>query len=188
MRIRLNLASKPLENNRRFISGAGVLGVVGIVAFAFLSMHAYKSWRSNTSLRAEIAGYQTRIAALQKQQQELAEYFKAPQMRDDVDRADFLNSLIEQRSFPWTKVFMDLEQTLPPGVRIISIAPKMQKGHVEITLVVGALDDVGKLKFLKALEESKAFSGVQLMQESHSTQSTTADKVTIELMAWYATS
>ena len=67
--------------------------------------------------------------------------FKSPAAQQVLDRAAFLNSLIDERSFPWTKIFMDLEQTLPPGVRVVSISPRLVNGRAEVQLKVGAATD-----------------------------------------------
>ena len=187
MRVHLNLATQPLENNRRFVVGSGVLGGAALIVLVFLAGHVFNVWRANTALRKEIGGYEDRIEKLQRQRQDLSLFFQNPQTREATERAAFLNSLIEQRSFPWTKIFMDLEHTLPTGVRVISIAPRMEKGKVQLKLVVGALTDEGILKFLKALEASKMFSDVQPKQGSHPTQGGTTDRVMLELEVWYAT-
>ncbi len=82
---------------------------------------------------------------------------------------------------------MDLERSLPEGVRVVSIAPKMTEGRVEVKLVVGALSDESKLKFLRALEASKEFSRIQVLAETRPTRAGEADRVYLELTAWYAT-
>jgi Tfp pilus assembly protein PilN len=187
MKVRLNLATAPLENNRRFIAGASILGMIGLVVFLALSLHTIYTWRANREIRAEISNYQKNIAMLEDQQSALRSYFQLSQTREVTERAAFLNSLIDQRSFPWTKVFMDLEHLLPTGVRVVTIAPIMQKGVVQITLVVGAANDEAKLKFLKALEESKEFSGVELKQEQRPSKSNSPDQVVLELVARYHT-
>ena len=187
MKPRLNLANAPLENHRRFIVGSGLLGGLALVALFLLSFTAYRSWRANRELRAQISAYQAQLRDSQRQQQALHAFFDQPQQRQMTDRAAFLNSLIAQRSFPWTKIFMDLEQSLPVGVRVVSIAPKMQNGRIEVRLVIGAVGDDEKVKFLKTMEGSKVFSNVQVRQETHVTQASSPDRILLELVAWYAT-
>jgi len=188
MKVRLNLATSPLENNRRFLAGSGALGALALILLLVLSVHDYRSWRANKALRGQIAQSESKIQDLDHRQQQLAAFFKTAQTNEDMQRAAFLNSLIEQRSFPWTKIFMDLEQTLPPGVRVVNIAPHMENGKVEVRLVVGALTDEGKLKFLKALESSRVFSGIQVRQETRRDQPGSIDRILLELVAWYSTS
>jgi type IV pilus assembly protein PilN len=79
------------------------------------------------------------------------------------DRADFINNILDARSFNWTLMFMDLERILPGGVRVISIEPKQVAGHVELKLTVGASSDESESKFERALIESKQFTEVQIL-------------------------
>ena len=129
MKLRLNLSTTPQENNRPFLAGAILLGTVGLLALLILSRAAYSSWQSNRQLRAEISHWQEEIRTNHVKQQDLAQYFQTPAAREVIDRSVFLNSLIDERSFPWTKIFMDLEKTLPPGVRIVSISPHLVNGR-----------------------------------------------------------
>ena len=187
MKLRLNIATAPLENKRQFLVGAVVLGTLGILGLFVLSHAAFKSWRANRDLRVEISHWESEIRTSRQQQAQLEQYFHSPEAQQVLDRAGFLNSLIGQRSFPWTKIFMDLEQTLPPGVRVVNISPKLENGRALVTLSIGAATDEGKIKFLEALEKSPAFSDIQVTTEQHQDQSPTTDRITLELTAWYAT-
>ena len=187
MRVRLNLATSPLENNRRFLLGWSVLGVVAFIALAVLGFRAYRDWSADRALRRDVARLQSEMNQLTDRRRELVEFFNRPDNLRLRDRAAFLNTLIEQRSFPWTKIFMDLEEILPEGVRVISISPKMAAGRVEVKLTVGASNDDAKLKFLRALEASKAFSRIQLLAETRPVRQGEADQVQLELLAWYVT-
>jgi Tfp pilus assembly protein PilN len=187
MNLRLNLATAPFENNRPFLAGASLVGAVGFVALVILSHWAYQSWRANRNLRQQIAQLQSEIRDSQRQQQALAVFFQTPVARQTMDRSAFLNSMIQQRSFPWTKIFMDLEQTLPAGVRVVSISPRLEGGRVSVKLTVGAMSDESKLKFLKSLENSKQFSGIQVKEERHMEATASADRIQLQLEAWYET-
>lgn len=188
MKLRLNLSTSPRENNRPFLAATAAIGVVALVALGFLSRAAIRSWRSNLQLRAELARLENEIRQERQQQQALENYFRSPQAQQILDRSAFLNSLIDQRAFPWTKIFMDLEQTLPPGVRVVSIAPKLENGRALVELTIGAATDEGKIKFLETLEKSPVFSGIEVKDEKQQEQVGASDKILLELRAWYATS
>jgi Tfp pilus assembly protein PilN len=187
MKLRLNLSTAPLENKRPFLAGAVLLGSIAAIALVFLSHAAYLSWRSNRALRTDIAYWEGEIRANRQKQRDLEAYFRGSQPQQVLDRAAFLNSLIQQRSFPWTKVFMDLERTLPPGVRVVNISPRLDKGRAEVNLTIGAANDEGKIQFLKALENSKVFFEIEVKEERHEDQAASADKVVLQLTAWYST-
>jgi Tfp pilus assembly protein PilN len=186
MKVRLNLATAPLQSHRRFLAGAALAGTLAVAVLAWLSYDVARTWRANRAERAEIAVYERQLDQLGLQRQQLAAFFGAPKAREVMDRAAFINSLIDQRSFPWTKIFMDLEHTLPPGVRVISIAPAMQKGQVQVDLVIGAESDASKLQFLDALEHSPDFSGIQVRSERRTAQPGEASEVQLELVALYS--
>ncbi|MGH9776541.1 MAG: hypothetical protein ACRD50_16540 [Candidatus Acidiferrales bacterium] len=188
MKTRLNLATSPIENNRRFIAAAGFVGAATLIALIILSAEAFRGWRENREIRTAIANYQSQIRQDSAAQDRLRLSFQQPTTASVMDRSAFLNSLIAQRSFPWTKLFMDLERLLPPGVRVVSLAPAMKNDRVEIHLVVGALSDEAKLKFLKAMEDSGLFSDIEVKSQAHPTEtSVAADPVQLELVAWYQT-
>lgn len=187
MKLRLNLATAPQENNRPFLAGAALILVVGFAFFVFLFHAAYASWNASRTLRVEIGHWQDQIRTDRLRRQQLSTYFHSPAAQTILDRSAFLNSLIDERSFPWTKIFMDLEQTLPPGVRVVSIAPKLVNGRAEVTLTVGASTDESKVEFLQAIEKSNVFSGMTVTDERHFAEPSASDKIVLDLTVWYST-
>jgi Tfp pilus assembly protein PilN len=185
MKVRLNFATAPLENHRRFVFGAVVIGGLALGALALLGVQAWQGWSANRALREDVARLEQQMRAYRQQRSELEKFFKQQETRELLNRAAFLNSLIEQRSFPWTKVFSDLERRLPEGVRVLTIAPQMRDGRVEMKLVVGAASDRGKLEFLKTLEQAPEFSRLHVVGESRPREGGTGDVVVLEIAALY---
>jgi hypothetical protein len=89
MKLRLNLATKPLENKRPFLAAAGTLGAVGILLLLLLSHGAYKSWRANRDLRADISHWENEIAIYKQRQALLQNYFRSPEAQQILDSAAF---------------------------------------------------------------------------------------------------
>ena len=187
MKLHLNLATAPQPNNRPFMVGAVVTGAIGVIAFAILSHAAYASWRSTRDLRAQVARVDATMQVDRQRQRSLEQYFRGAGAQRILSRAAFLNSLIDERSFPWTKIFTDLENTLPPGVRVVSISPLLMNGRAEVTLKIGALTDESKIQFLQAIEKSSVFSGMVVRDEKRSTASSEQDPIVLNLTVWYAT-
>ncbi len=165
MEVRLNLATKPLESHRRFLAGASFSAFVAAVVFAALGWHVYSVRKAATEVLARTEKISQERAEYEAKRRELERYFKQKSIADIHDRAAFINGIIAVRSFNWTKMFMDLERILPGGVRIISVEPKQDSGHVELTLTIGAAGDDVKLQFIHALETSKQFSEVQIRSD-----------------------
>jgi type IV pilus assembly protein PilN len=139
-------------------------------------------------MRARSESIHKQVSELQAQRAALEQFFSLPENHNLKDRAAFINSLIDARSFNWTLMFMDLERIMPGGVRVVSVEPKQEKGLIEVKFTIGAVNDEAKLKFLKALEESKSFSDVQLVREQKSTPGANTDPILVELTAEYARS
>ncbi|MGC1482682.1 MAG: hypothetical protein WA789_02715 [Candidatus Acidiferrum sp.] len=188
MRIRLNVATKPLEAHRRFLAGSGLLGLVAALVFLGLGWHVYLARKANAEMRAKSSRILEQMQELAQQRASLERFFGLEENARLHDRAAFINGLIDARSFNWTLMFMDLEKVLPAGVHVVSIMPTQDKGRVEVKFTVGATSDEAKLKFLKALDESKTFTHVQLIDERVPSQRTGEDQVVVELTAEYSRS
>ena len=188
MNIRLNLATTPLESNRRFAVFASLVGGLGLIAMVLLSWHAYTVRRANTAYRIEQQSLEADMQRLQAQRAQLEAFFNRPETVQRRELSTFLNGLIAQRAFPWTQIFMDLERNLPEGVRVVSIEPRLAADHLELRLTIGALDDAGKLRFLKALEESHQFSEIEVLGEARNSRAGDTDQVVLSLVAHYSAS
>lgn len=165
--------------------GASFAGALALTVMVILGMATYRGWRANREMRNESARLQSELNQYRTERRELEDFFKQPETKRVMDRAAFLNALIEQRAFPWTKVFMDLERQLPTGVRVVSIAPRMDAGRVEVKLSVGATSDENKLKLLSALQESPQFSRFKVLSETRPTRDEEGDRVVVDLVIWY---
>ncbi|HEX8765418.1 MAG TPA: hypothetical protein VF740_09675 [Candidatus Acidoferrum sp.] len=188
MEVRLNLATKPAESHRRFLAGASLSAFVAAAVFLALGWHVYSVRKAATEVLARTAKINEERSEYEARRRELERYFKQKSVADIHDRAAFINGIIAVRSFNWTKMFMDLERLLPGGVRIISVEPKQDSGHVELTLTFGAAGDDVKLKFIHALETSKQFSEVQIRSDVQPTTTSGPmnDQRVVQLSTYYS--
>lgn len=186
MNVRLNVATKPLESQRRFYAGAGLVAFLGSVLFLLLGWHVYSEMRAKEDLRRKEFDNDRLAAQLQSRRKELDEFFVRPENAKLKDRVGFLNTFIDESSFDWTRMFMDLEKTLPAGVHVVSVQPKLEKGSMSVHFTVGASSDEAKIKFLRAMESSPAFSNVVLLNVRGPGQSTNGtDQAILDLTAVY---
>jgi len=187
MRARLNLATKPLETHRRFLSGAGFLAVIAGIVFLALGWNVYAARQAAAELRARAEDMRRQSLLVENQRDSLQKYFALPENAKVHDRAVFINGIIDARSFNWTQMFMDLEKVLPGGVHIVSIEPKQVKGRVVVKLKVGAASEEAKIKFLRALETSREFTRVAVDKDgAPSSGNTGGDVSVLELSAVYS--
>jgi type IV pilus assembly protein PilN len=187
MKVRLNLSTKPLQTHRKFLAAAGILGVVAGLFFIGLGLHVYAVRRGDEVFRERVVAVRTEMVSLEQQRRELEQFFNRPENAKLHDRSAFLNTLIDEQSLNWTQMFMDLEKILPAGVRVVSIQPKLDKGVVEVKLVIGATNDEAKLKFLHALEQSPSFSQLRMVNEKQvMPMPGETDKIDVELTVVYS--
>ena len=170
MRVRLNLATKPLVTHRRFLVAAAAVAAAAGLVFLILGWNVYSANRADANLQRQIKEILAQRSDLEGRKDRLKTFFSQPENARLSERAAYLNSIIDQSSFLWTQMFMDLEHVKPGGVRLLSISQKMVKGNMEIHLKVGASSEEAKLKFIRALAGSKAFGKVILLSDQQGAQ------------------
>jgi type IV pilus assembly protein PilN len=175
MKARLNLSTKPLQTHRRFLAISGVLGVIAGLFFLGLGWHVYSIRSADAALREKADAIRLEMISLEQQRRDLEQFFELPENARLHERSAFLNTLIDEQSLNWTRMFMDLEKILPAGVRVVSIQPKHEKDRVEVKLMISAMSEEAKLKFMHALEQSRSFSQVQLLTEKTAEPGTRID-------------
>jgi Tfp pilus assembly protein PilN len=185
MHIGLNLATKPLVSHRRFLVGSALLGLVGSVLLVFLAWQFFTLRKADEDFRARIGKLQGEMAREQQQRAELESFFAREENRNLQSRAKFVGNVIEARSFNWTKMFMDLERTLPPGVHVLKIEPTLENGSLSVKFVVGGSSPDSKVKLLQAFEDSKSFTQVLLTGEAIPRGEKNTDVFLMEFSAVY---
>jgi Tfp pilus assembly protein PilN len=184
MYARLNLATKPLVSHRRFYVASALAGFVGLVLFGVLGWRLYGVRKAEADYRAKAGKLQTEMSRLMDQRHQLDVFYAKDENRNLQDRAKFIDGVIEADSFNWTKMFMDLEKTLPSGVHVLRIEPKLDHGTVSVRFQAGAASQEAKVELLKAFEDSRSFSHFELYSEGAPRQQT-ADALTVEFSVIY---
>ncbi len=78
MKVRLNLATSPLESNRRFTLGATVVGIFAVIALIVLSQRAYSVWSSDRAFRMRQEALQTQVASFSSSVRDCRHFFRMP--------------------------------------------------------------------------------------------------------------
>ena len=186
MRVPVNLATKPMETHRRFLTLCGTLIVIFALPFPLLIWHVYTVRKADAAFRIQTEISTKEIDSLIRQREELDRFFTLPDNAKLHDRASFINSIIDAQSLNWTSMFMGLEKVLPGGVRVLNIEPKLEGGQAAVKLTVGAMTENAKRDFLSALERSNEFSKIELSSVRMSAQGTPGDPIVLELTVIYS--
>lgn len=89
------------------------------------------------------------------------------------------NTLIDQRTFSWTIFFGFIEKTLPLDVRLMSVAPRIERGDFRIVMIVNARRLADVETFIDALIGTGAFYDVTPTEQQRNDDGTfTATMVT----------
>lgn len=188
MRLNINLATKPYQDVRRVLLHWGGLVLLLALCTGGLLWMAFNNWRESREVSARIAGLNSEIAALDRQHEQALALVQLPQNLPVLDDSKFLNGLIARKSFSWTRVFMQLEQNMPPGLHVVSIQPSLspKTDTVEVHMSVAGTSRVAAVELVKRLEQSPSFRDARIEEErALKPQKETTDTVQFHLMAVY---
>ncbi|MFQ5723423.1 MAG: hypothetical protein ACE5G6_02935 [Terriglobia bacterium] len=167
MRSRVNLATSPFVNYRRFALGAGLLALVALTATVWVGRESVRVWQERTSRQARWQELRAERARLMSEQEQLETELEHPATQAVLQRTRFLNDLIRQKNLSWTRLFFDLAGRLPAGVRVVSLSPHLREdGRLEVQLQVGSESAPAMIEFLRALEDGDKFDEVQLHSQN----------------------
>ncbi len=187
MRLNINLATKPYQDVRRFLLQWGGLVLLLAVCTVALVWSAASTWRRSREVNAKVSVLESEVAVLDRQHDDAVAMLGLPQNKTVVDDSKFLNGLIARKSFSWTRVFMQLEQIMPPKLHVVSISPSLQTSTntMEVHMQVAGTSREAAVELVKRLEQSPSFRSARIAEEREVQQRDTADTVEFELTAIY---
>jgi len=152
-----NLSTRPFYNERlvAVLIALGLLIGLGLTAFnvtAIYRLSAERTKQRSDQARVEADAAKTRASATA--------------LQSSLDRSNILllasetneaNTLIEQRTFSWTAFFGLVEKTLPFDARLISVAPRVERGVFMIVMQVNMKRPDDLEAFMDSLTGTGAF-------------------------------
>jgi Tfp pilus assembly protein PilN len=154
----LNLATRPFRNER--LPTLALWAALTLL----LGLTVKHGWMVADLLSARSVGLEHEVRALDAEAVALrAERLKINAPNPDaaaVRQWALVSSLVDRRAFSWTDLLGRLEQVLPPGVHLVSIAPTIQKGQVALEFNAVARTPEEGLDLVKALQSRKDFAEV----------------------------
>jgi hypothetical protein len=154
----LNLATRPFRNERL---PALLIALGFTVAGAVTIKHALAV---RELMPGRTSGLAREVAALEAEQARLrdeAGRLRSPRPEPGtVAQWNLLKELVDRRAFSWSGLFAVLEEALPPGVRLVSITPKVEKGVRTLDLTAVARSNEDALELIRVLEDRPEFEDV----------------------------
>lgn len=163
--LRVNLSTQPFYNERLVHLLLGLVGVAAALVCVSGVVQVTNLSRARTALIETAERDEAAAEAL------VAEALSRRQGVGDVDLSrvvaatDEANWLIDQRVFSWTAFFNHIEETLPRGVMLTSVRPRVEAGAIDVAIgVIGRrVADIDE--FIAALEGTGAFADVLAREE-----------------------
>jgi Tfp pilus assembly protein PilN len=184
LRFPINLSSRPFLNRRKFFL---------IVGFLLLLLTLFTGWNISTYrlVLARRAAYDLKraesrdyLAKLNAEEKNLRQQLQKRETADFLEKVEFINSLIDLRTFSWTQLLNDLETLTPANVYIASIRPKIQGREVVVEILANAKTNQDAIDFVAKLESSDRFLEVHPVFEDIAKSPTLVGKQ-IAVMATY---
>lgn len=187
MRLNINLATKPYQDVRRFLLQWGGLVLLLAVCTVALVWTAAFTWRQSRDVNAKISAVKSEIAVLDRQRSEAVAMLGLPQNKSVVETSKFLNGLIVRKSFSWTRVFMQMEQIMPPKLHVVAISPELQRdtNSMEVHMRVAGTSREAAVELVKRLEKSPSFRNARIAEERAQHDKDSPDTVMFQLTALY---
>ena len=158
--LRGNLSTRPFYNERS-VSMLVILAVVAGIALTLFNVASI--YRLNGERSKQKVEQDKNLAEADRITAE------ATRLRGTIDRANLLvlagqtreaNGLIDQRTFSWTDFFSLLEDTMPRDARLMTVAPRVERGVFNIVMGIN-VKDLNELSVLiDALIQRKAFANL----------------------------
>jgi len=172
MKIPINLASQPFRRDRAMILASGAVAVVLVITLGVLYMLARVDNSQLAGLHAQIAGLNQKLRAVSSDQQRLEAVIHQPGNAYVMETSLFINDLINHKSISWSRLFTDLEKTVPYNVKVMQLHPTVNsRNEVMLDMQVGSEKPEALDELLKAFERSPIFGPVYQRNTLAPTQS-----------------
>ncbi len=169
--IHTNLSTRPFYNERLVHVVLAVLALAAIAVTALNVVSIVRLSGKDAALTTQTTRAESKAAESRRNAVRVMSGINPAQLGAVSAAASEANVLIDRRTFSWTQLLTDFEATLPPDVRISSVAPRVEKDgtlHIEILAVGRTPEDISS--FVDKLEARGAFADVLLTQENVNTE------------------
>jgi Tfp pilus assembly protein PilN len=120
MSTRLNLASKPFRNRVLPWTVTALVAVTSIAALVFIAQSTFKTYTTIAATQRDVTELRKTLDTLNKQDKAVETALTAEQKR----QLKYAHGLVDRKRFSWSRLFADLEASLPGEIRVTKIVVK----------------------------------------------------------------
>jgi type IV pilus assembly protein PilN len=159
MKIGINLASEPFRRDRPVLIGSALVALLMAVSLAtlvFLAMTDRGLMDRDRRVQSQLDRELMRVAA---DQRKVDAEVRKDENSEVLERSVLINELLLRKGISWTRIFADLEKTLPPNARITQIKPQVDNNNkIVLEMTVASETPEPLTTFLTKLEGSDVFA------------------------------
>jgi type IV pilus assembly protein PilN len=172
MKIPINLASQPFRRDRAMLAASIAVSLMLVGTLGALISLTLTDRTLLADVRSDVDGLNRQIRAATAEQGRLDAVLRKPENAEVLERSVFLNALLNRKGISWTRIFADLEKTVPYNVKVLAIRPSVNsRNEVLLDMTVGADSPEPVIDLYKALEESPLFGSLLAHSNLPPTQS-----------------
>jgi hypothetical protein len=139
--------------------------LLALVTLALLGW-AVQGWTKAGRDRRHIAELHAQIAERDTERARAQSFLDMSVNRSTRDQSQFLNGLIQRKSFSWTRVFEDLEVVMPSNLHVVSLRPELtEQNQMALDMRVAGETRSAAVDLVHRMEGSRHFQGAQLVSE-----------------------
>ena len=159
MSSKLNLASSPFRNRALPWTVTAVITVASIIALLLIAKSTFQTNAKTLATEREVADLQKETTKLTKKAKEIETALTADQKKE----LKYAHALVDRKQFSWSRLFADLEASLPGGVRVTRILVKevrMQgdRAVADLDLIVASKNPSTVTEMIQDMESQGVFS------------------------------
>jgi Tfp pilus assembly protein PilN len=157
--IHLNLASRPYEDKRLFITTVVGVSII-IAALLFTNIDTWLRYRVQTqTTRSKVAALDAQTEQEQRRVESLKQQLGHIDVVSLAKQTTFINAQLAQRSFSWSELLDKLEAVLADDVRVTTITPAFEpNGTVLLSLGLDAKSADGLVNMLRRFNQDPQFA------------------------------
>lgn len=162
MPIPINLASSPFRRDRAMFLASAAVGLMLVATLGWLIAIILVDRAQMADVRLDVARIEKRIRAASTELGGYDALARQPGNAEVLERSVFLNSLLLRKGLSWSRIFADLEKTIPANVKVLEIAPAVDgQERVRLDMTLAADSPTPIIAMLKSFRESPLFGAVE---------------------------
>ena len=159
MKIAINLASEPFRRDRPMLiasAAVALLMVISLGALIYLAVIDRGAIRRDYLAQAQLDRELKRVTS---DKRKIDAEVRRTENSDVLEQSVLINELLLRKGISWTRIFADLEKTLPPNVLITQIKPQVNNNNqILLEMTVASATAEPLTIFEMKIEASDVFS------------------------------